>query len=99
MRTFNTRRLSIKHYTSVVFFVAENMLIKVTMVLMVGVVLGRPDKDPIHMQHRVEVDQVDKQKFFQQLLMLQLFQLDMLNCSSHSPKHLRQIFNVIGVTS
>ena len=75
------------------------MLCKVTITLMVGVVLGRPDKDPIHMQHRVEVDQVDKQKFFQQLLMLQLFQLDMLNCSSHSPKHLRQIFNVIGVTS
>ena len=46
------------------FFVAEKMLCKVTITLMVGVVLGRPDKDPIHMQHRVEVDQVDKQKFF-----------------------------------
>ena len=46
------------------FFVAEKMLIKVTMALMVGVVLGRPDKDPIHMQHRVEVDQVDKQRVF-----------------------------------
>ena len=40
------------------------MLCKVTMTLMVGVVLGRPDKDPIHMQHRVEVDQVDKQRVF-----------------------------------
>ena len=40
------------------------MLCKVTMALMVGVVLGRPDKDPIHMQHRVEVDQVDKQRVF-----------------------------------
>ena len=66
------------------------------MTLMVGVVLGRPDKDPIHMQHRVEVDQVDKQKVFQQLLIIQLFRLDMLKCSSHSPK---QIFNTIGVTS
>ena len=28
------------------------------MVMLVGVVVGRPDKDPIHMQHRVEVDQV-----------------------------------------
>ena len=28
------------------------------MVMVVGVVVGRPDKDPIHMQHRVEVDQV-----------------------------------------
>ena len=30
------------------------------MVMVVGVVvvMGRPDKDPIHMQHRVEVDQV-----------------------------------------
>jgi len=44
-----------------VFFVAEKMLIKVTITLMVGVVLGRPDKDPIHMQHRVEVDQVVEQ--------------------------------------
>ena len=40
------------------------MLCKVTMTLMVGVVLGRPDKDPIHMQHRVEVDQVEKQRVF-----------------------------------
>ena len=46
------------------FFVAEKMLCKVTMALMVGVVLGRPDKDPIHMQHRVEVDQVDEQRVF-----------------------------------
>ena len=28
------------------------------MVMVVGVVAARPDKDPIHMQHRVEVDQV-----------------------------------------
>ena len=66
------------------------------MTLMVGVVLGRPDKDPIHMQHRVEVDQVEKQRVFQQLLMIQLFRLFR---SSHSPKHLRQIINTIGVTS
>ena len=81
------------------FFVAEKMLCKVTMALMVGVVLGRPDKDPIHMQHRVEVDQVEKQRVFQQFLMLQLFRLFMLKCSSHSPKHLRRIINTIGVTS
>ena len=36
------------------------MLRQLTMVMVVGVVvvIGRPDKDPIHMQHRVEVDQV-----------------------------------------
>ena len=36
------------------------MLRQLSMVMVVGVVvvMGRPDKDPIHMQHRVEVDQV-----------------------------------------
>ena len=34
------------------------MLRQLTMVMLVGVVVGRPDKDPIHMQRRVEVDQV-----------------------------------------
>ena len=34
------------------------MLRQLTMVLVVGVAVARPDKDPIHMQHRVEVDQV-----------------------------------------
>ena len=35
------------------------MLSRLAMVMVVGVVVGRPDKDPIHMQHRVEVDQVN----------------------------------------
>ena len=34
------------------------MLRQLTMVMVVGVAVARPDKDPIHMQHRVEVDQV-----------------------------------------